>query len=63
MEITNIDMGVKIDGGAITINPSQFGLYGGTAKASGLFDMSVPGYRYDLSCNLTPTRSAPLQIH
>jgi len=58
--ITNLQTGVKIDGGHVVVNPCQLALNGAPVKLNADLDLGVPGYKYDTSVNLESVPLAPL---
>jgi len=60
IEITNFQTSTKLDSGHATVNPFKLALNGAPVSSSIALDLSVPGYKYDLSFNATEIPLAPL---
>src|SRR5262249_991217 len=60
MEIAELQMLTKLDGGAVTVNPCKLTLNGAPVNSTVNLDMGVPGYKYDLSFNAQAVPLAPL---
>ena len=58
--ITNFQTTVKLETNRVTIKPLQFSLNGAPVSAAGDVDLSVPGYKYNLTLNASQVPFAPL---
>jgi hypothetical protein len=58
--VTNFQTTVKLDTNRVTIKPLQFSLNGAPVSATGDVDLSVPGYKYNLTLNASQVPFAPL---
>ncbi len=58
-EVSDAHIGVKIDGGHVVVNPFKLALNGAPVNATVDLDMSVPGYKYDVSFDATRVPIAP----
>ena len=60
VEITNLVTTAKIDGGHVLLNPCELTLNGAPVKANADLDLSVPGYKYNVSFDANSVPLAPL---
>ena len=60
IDIANLAMTAKLDGGHVVVKPCQFTLNGGSVNATADLDLSVPGYQYDVTFNARAVPVAPL---
>jgi hypothetical protein len=60
VEITNLQVTTKIDGGHIQVTPCKLALNGAPVSASVDADVGVPGFKYDVSFNAQAVPLAPL---
>ncbi|HWI55663.1 MAG TPA: AsmA family protein, partial [Bacillota bacterium] len=60
VEITNLLVTARIDGGHVLLNPCQLALNGAPVKANVDLDLGVPGYKYDTSFSADSIPLAPL---
>jgi hypothetical protein len=60
IEITNLLTTAKIDGGHVVLNPCELSLNGAPVKANVELDLSVPGYKYNVSFDANSIPLAPL---
>ena len=58
--VTNFQTTVKLDTNQVTIKPLQFSLNGAPVSAAGDVDLSVPGYKYNLTLDASQVPFAPL---
>ncbi len=60
VEVSDLQITTKIDGGHITLQPCKLGLNGGPVNAAVDLDLGVPGYKYDTAFNAQAIPLAPL---
>ena len=60
IDISKLALTAKLDGGHVVLNPCQFTLNGGPINATADLDLSVPGYKYDVTFNAASVPLAPL---
>jgi hypothetical protein len=59
VEATNAQFVVKLDGGRVLIKPAQLTLNGAPVNATADLDLSVDGYKYDVTLGAQPIPLAP----
>ena len=59
VEATNVQFVVKLDGGRVLIKPAQLTLNGAPVNATADLDLSVDGYKYDVTLGAQPIPLAP----
>jgi uncharacterized protein involved in outer membrane biogenesis len=60
VDISDFQLGTKIDGGRVVVNPCKLALNGAPMNATVDLDMGVPGYKYDVSFGAQAVPLAPL---
>lgn len=60
VDIADLVMNTRIDGGRVGVNPLRLTLNGAPVSSSVALDMSIPGYRYDILFGMTNVPFAPL---
>lgn len=60
VEATNFQFTAKLDPGRVVIKPARFALNGAPVNAAADVDLSVTGYKYDVSFGAEPIPLAPL---
>lgn len=60
VEATNFQFAAELDGSRVLLKPAQFALNGAPVSATADLDLSVPGYKYDVSLGASPIPLAPL---
>jgi len=60
VQITNVQVLTKIDGGHVVLNPCKLVLNGAPVNTTVDLDLGVPGYKYDLGFNAQAIPLAPL---
>ncbi len=60
MELDDLQATAKIDGGHVVLNPCKVGVNGGPITANVDLDLSIPGYKYNLSLDGKSIPMAPL---
>ena len=60
IEITNLQAGIKIDGGHVLVKPFQLALNGAPVSATADLDLGVPGWTYDVSLDASRIPVLPI---
>ena len=60
VEATNVQFVVKLDSGRVLLKPAQLVLNGAPVNATADLDLSVPGYKYDVTLGAKPIPLEPL---
>jgi hypothetical protein len=60
LDIANLQTTVKLDGGRVVVKPCQFSLNGAPVSANADLDLSVPGYKYDVTFDANRVPLEPL---
>jgi AsmA-like protein len=60
IEITNLQAGIKIDGGHVLVKPFQLALNGAPVNATADLDLGVPGWTYDVSLDASRIPVLPI---
>jgi len=60
MDISDIQVTTKIDGGHVVVNPCKLGVNGAPVDSTVDLDLGVPGYKYDVAFSAKAIPLAPL---